>query len=88
MSFVDNVWLALALWFLNGISQGGIIPTANVMASELVGPKFRGFASASVCFSFTIGLMLVTLQAYYVQEWRTLLIITSIPYAVLLPTYL
>jgi len=71
-----------------GVSQGGIGLTLFVMASELVGPKYRSFAGVTVFLSFTAALCLMAVQGYLVQEWRKLLLITSIPYIILLPTYL
>ena len=71
-----------------GLSQSGIGLTLFVMASEFVGPKYRSVAGTTVWFAFTFALCMMALQGYLVQNWRHLLLITSVPYIILLPTYL
>ncbi|CAM1308476.1 Uncharacterised protein g4866 [Pycnogonum litorale] len=56
-----------------------------VITVELVGPKYRGAISMIICVFYVVGLVLLTLFAFLIRNWRTLILVTSIPFVVLLP---
>lgn len=87
MSFLQNFWAFFAFRLIVGVCQGGIGLTLFVMASELVGPKYRSVAGTTVFISFTFALCIMAVQAWLIQKWRMLMIITSIPYIVLMVTF-
>ena len=87
-SLVDNIWWVFGLRVIMGFVRSGTVLVIYVMASELAGPKYRSISGTSVWFAFTFALCSMALQAYLVQNWRHLLLITSAPYIILLPTYL
>ena len=87
-SLVNSIWWVFALRVVMGLAQSGIGLTLFVMASECVGPKYRSVAGTTIWFTFAFALCMMSLQAYFVQNWRKLLLITSAPYVILLPTYL
>lgn len=44
-AFVPEFWLFFTLRLLIGVFEGGVMLTLFVMASELVGPKYRSITS-------------------------------------------
>jgi len=85
--FVQNFWLFFAMRLIIGICQGGVGLTLFIMASELVGPRWRAFATTSIWFAFAMSLVLVAVKAYLVPQWRMLEIISSGPYLLFLGFY-
>ena len=85
--FVESYWLFFVLRIWIGIFQAGVGLTLFVMASELVGPKYRSFAATTIWFAFTFALCAMCLVAWLVPKWHTLEIIISIPYIFILGAY-
>ncbi|XP_014215264.1 carcinine transporter-like [Copidosoma floridanum] len=50
-------------------------------ALELVGPNYRSFVTVLTCTFYTIGLCMLAGVTYFVQEWRTLALVTSAPFS-------
>lgn len=87
MSFMEEFWAFFVFRIVVGVCMGGIGLTLFVMASELVGPKYRSVSGIVVFISFTFALCIMAVQAWLVQRWRMLMVITSIPYIVLLVNF-
>lgn len=85
--FVNNYWLFLVLRIWIGFFQGGIGLTLFVMATELVGPKYRSFAGTTIWFAFTFALCAMAFKAWLVPKWQLLEVISSIPYIIFLAFY-
>eukprot|EP00794_Sanderia_malayensis_P006992 gene6992-7777_t len=79
-AFVTSIWQFTILRALTGIGITGYGLTAYVLASEIVGTKFRSSVGCVLFLFGTVGLLLLTLQAYYIQNWRRLTIVCSAPY--------
>ncbi len=79
--FVQNFWLFFLLRCVIGFAQGGVALTIFVLASELVGPRYRALSGTLIWFAFTLALCLVGFQAWLVPDWRKLELIMSAPYA-------
>lgn len=45
------------------------------------------FSSLGVCLSFTIGYMLLPLFAYFIRDWKYLLVVLSLPGLICLPLW-
>jgi len=79
-AFVTAVWQFILLRAVTGFFLTGYSVSAFVLVSEIVGAKFRSL-TGNVYFVFgTCALLILTLQAYYIQEWRKLSVICSAPY--------
>ena len=86
-SFLTNIYLIIASRFLIGFCVFGTTTQAYILISEVVGSKQRPFA-CNIIFLFTsIGWGLLALQAYLLKNWKTLSIVSSAPYILLLFTY-
>ena len=86
-AFVPEFWVFFTLRLLIGVFEGGVMLTLFVMASELVGPKYRSITSTQQWFAFTLALCIMGLLAWLVPKWRMLEIILTIPYIFVLVFY-
>lgn len=86
-SFSHALWLFVIFRVIVGFCQGGVGLCLFVMATELVGPKWRSLAGTSIWFAFTLALCLIPLQALYIPNWKTLQIVLTVPYAILAAGY-
>ena len=66
--------------FVVGFFEAGCFLSVFVLATELVGPEKRALAGILVWLYFTVALMILGLIAYFVRNWRTLLILSSAPW--------
>ena len=80
-AFSTNIWIYSALKFLCGFSRATIGTSVLVLASELVGKRWRGQISVIGFFCFTIGFLSLPAMAYTNRSssWRNLYLWTSIP---------
>ncbi len=79
-AFAKAFWIVAVCRFIVGFFEAGCFLSMFVMATELVGPEKRALAGTLVWFYFTAGLMILGLMAYFVRNWRTLLILSSAPW--------
>ncbi|KAJ6295009.1 hypothetical protein OIU76_022990 [Salix suchowensis] len=74
-----NIWIYALLRFVNGFSQSGIGICCIVLATEVVGHKWRGPVSQYGFFFFTAGFFSLPLIAYPTRKnWRNLYRILSL----------
>ena len=81
-SFAPTYRIYALLRFLTGFCIGGEILTAFVLATELIGPSYRGFAGTMAQCFFTCGLLILPIVAYLIRDWRTLSVLLSLPFCV------
>ncbi|KAJ0982978.1 hypothetical protein J5N97_011233 [Dioscorea zingiberensis] len=76
-----NVWIYSALRFICGFARSTVCTTALVLASELVGKRWRGRVSIISFFCFTFGFLSLSVIAYIARELslRVLYLFISIP---------
>ena len=77
---VSSVWQFIFLRAMTGLFLTGHGMPSFALGSEMVGIKFRSTISNIFLGFETIALLLLTLQAYYIREWRRLTIMCSAPY--------
>ena len=80
MSFAKAFWIIAVCRAIIGFFEAGCFLSVFVLATELVGPEKRALACTLVWFYFTAALMILGLKAYFVRNWRTLLILSSAPW--------
>ena len=78
-SFAPNYKIYLILRFFTGLFIGGEILSAFVLATELIGPSYRGFAGTMIQCFFTAGLLILPVMSYLIRDWRTLSVVLSLP---------
>ncbi|KAB5531710.1 hypothetical protein DKX38_018380 [Salix brachista] len=78
-SLSPNIWIYSLLRFANGLSRSGIGICCRVLATEVVGRKWRGPVSQYGFFFFTAGFLSLPFIAYHTRtNWRNLYKILSL----------
>ncbi|XP_063636275.1 organic cation transporter protein-like [Cydia splendana] len=78
-AFSVNYAMYVAFQFLQTAIGGGIFSASYILATELVGPKYRVLTSATMSSAFAAGQMIVGLVASVVTEWRHLTLVLFCP---------
>lgn len=82
-----NIYIIVGLRLIAGIFKGGTTTQALVLASEYVDNKHRASVSMFILLCTVIAQILFGVIAYFVQNWRLLVLLTSAPYLVLVLFY-
>ncbi|XP_021773954.1 organic cation/carnitine transporter 1-like [Chenopodium quinoa] len=78
-SFSPNIWTYAVLRFINGLTRSGIGICCLVLATEVVGRKWRGQVGQYGFLFFTLGFLSLPLIAFYTKScWRSLYRVLSI----------
>ncbi|CAH0397410.1 unnamed protein product [Chilo suppressalis] len=85
-SFSINYAMYAALQFMQTAIGGGTFSAAYILATEIVGPKFRVITSATMSSMFALGQVLLGVIASQIYEWRRLSLVLFTP-AFLLVAY-
>ena len=86
-SFVQHFWIFFVMRFLIGVFCGGFIITSKVIATELVGKKYRSLIYTILAASNSVSYILMGLQAWALQNWSYLQMVASIPYIICIAGY-
>ena len=81
--FSPNVYYIIILRTFCGIFYSGITLGVSVLSVEIVGSKYRALSGLIIWQAWSGAVLLLSLQSYYVSNWRDLSKITSIPYIIL-----
>lgn len=84
-SFSPNFWVFGITRLLLGFFAPGTTVMFFIIASEMVGPKFRPLAGIMLWLFFTLSLIIVGFVAMHVRTWKMLMIYSTAPYLILLP---
>lgn len=82
-SFSVNYAMYAALQFAVTAVGGGAFSAAYILATEIVGPKFRVRASATMSSFFALGQVLLGVIALLVHDWRHLSLVLFTPIFIL-----
>ncbi len=85
-SIAENLILFIAGRCIIGFFEAGMV-TIFVLATELVGPNYRSMSGTIIWFYFTMALLIMTVQAYLLQNWKLLEIVCSLPFIVTMLTW-
>lgn len=84
-SFVYNIPLFAILRFVVGFGLTGVMLSLYIYGMEFVGPEIRTAAGNMTYFYYNGFQMLFVLIAYFVREWRPLLLVATVPAVLLFP---
>ncbi|GAB1598281.1 organic cation transporter protein-like, partial [Argonauta hians] len=86
-AWVNNIYLFYALRFLTGIGCSGSYMPTFVLATEIVGLQYRTFVGIIEQAFFSAGLLLLCGLAYWLNNWRLLTTVISIPSFIFAASY-
>uniref|UniRef100_A0A7N0SVV5 Major facilitator superfamily (MFS) profile domain-containing protein n=1 Tax=Kalanchoe fedtschenkoi TaxID=63787 RepID=A0A7N0SVV5_KALFE len=80
-AFSTNLWIYSMLRFICGVGRATVGTCSLVLASELVGKRWRGQVAILGFFCFTLGFLSLPSLAYMNMgcTWRNMYLLTSIP---------
>ena len=79
-AFSPNFAIFAVCRFIVGLFKPGTVVGAYVVAGELLGPKYRPAAGTIMWILFSVSLVLTGVKAYFIREWKILMIACSAPY--------
>ena len=79
-----NVFVFIAFRFIVGILTAGVLLSMVILAAEFVGPEHRPITTIGLFAMSSISEILQAVQAMYVQNWRYLTLMLTLPYLLLL----
>ena len=68
-----------------GMGGLGTYVVAFVIIIEYSGLKFTMFVGIVIAIPFALGELLLGIEAIYIRDWKTLQIVSSLPWIVLVP---
>ncbi|KAB1281357.1 Solute carrier family 22 member 5 [Camelus dromedarius] len=78
--FSKNFEMFAVLFFLVGMGQISNYVAAFVLGTEILGKSVRIiFSTLGVCIFYAFGYMLLPLFAYFIRDWRMLLLALTVP---------
>ncbi|XP_072256939.1 solute carrier family 22 member 4-like [Pyxicephalus adspersus] len=82
-------WEMFAILFMIvGMGQISNYVAAFILGSEILGKSARIiFSTLGICIFFAIGYMILPLFAYFLRDWRTLLIALTVPGLLCIPLW-
>ncbi|KAL6098314.1 slc22a5 [Pungitius sinensis] len=85
----SNSWVVfVVLLFISGLGQISNYISAFVLGNEILSGQVRVlFSSLGVCLGFAVGYMMLPLFAYFLRDWRSLLLATSLPGLLYIPLW-
>ena len=81
-AFSPNMAWYTTARFIIGFFIPGVAVQTFILASELVGPKRRPLAGIGLWAFFGFGLVILGVKAYFIRKWKTLAIVCTAPYVV------
>ncbi|XP_073960317.1 solute carrier family 22 member 1-like isoform X3 [Choristoneura fumiferana] len=78
-AFSPNYTMYVIMHFFEAGFGGGLYPSAYVLIVELVGLKQRVIVSAMCNMAFVVGVVLLAILAWFVDNWRTYVFILYSP---------
>ncbi|KAF6721100.1 Solute carrier family 22 member 4 [Oryzias melastigma] len=89
VSVFTTTWiLFVILLFFNGLGQISNFVAALVLGAETLTGNVRVlYSSMGTCFGFAVGYMLLPLFAYFLRDWRSLLLALSVPCVAYIPLW-
>ena len=79
-AFSPNFWVFLTTRIIVGFFKPGAGLLMFIMASEFVGERYRPLCGIILWTAFTLALVLLGVQAYFICSWKTLFIVCTAPY--------
>ncbi|KAL3156934.1 hypothetical protein ABBQ38_001196 [Trebouxia sp. C0009 RCD-2024] len=82
-------WWYMAARVCSGVAAAGMTLAGRALATEPIGPSWRGVAGVTTCFFTILGGLFTVLLAFLVPGWRAATFLMALPcllYPILLPS--
>ena len=83
-AFSPNMAWYTTARFIIGFFIPGVINQIFILASEFVGPKHRPLAGIGLWIFSALGLIILGVKAYFIRKWKTLAMVCTAPYVVVM----
>ncbi|XP_065060634.1 organic cation transporter-like protein [Rhopilema esculentum] len=87
-SFSPSIWFYIFARAVFGFFIPGTFIQSIVLISEFVGPKWRPFAGIAIWLISAVSVVILGVIAFFVQTWKTLMIVITAPYFFILLFFL
>ena len=84
-AFVHNIPLFAVLRFTVGFGLTGAMLSHYIYCMEIIGPKHRTAVGNAIYFFYNGFQMLFVLIAYFIRDWRIILLVITVPAVLLFP---
>ena len=81
-AFIESIYLLILVRFIMGVFHAGPAINNFILVVELVGPNYRVLAANCNNLTWIIGSAIMTIKAYFINDWRLLCVALSAPYFV------
>lgn len=75
-----ELWMFIICRFFTGAAVGGIMLCCYVIIIELSGKSFRPYLTGLIESSYIIAYFTLPIFAYFLRDWETLQLATSLPW--------
>ena len=86
-AFCKSVIPILVIRFATGFAIPGTTANALVLLTESVGTKYHNTVGQMIFFSYPIRQCVLAFTAYLITEWNILIILSTVPYILVLLGY-
>ena len=84
LPFLPSINLFIICRFIIGFFQPGTCVQAFILLLEVVGGRHRAKAGIILWLAFTVAACLIGMKAYFIRQWKTLFLVCTAPYIILL----
>ena len=86
-AFSPSIVIFLMFRFISGFTKPGTSLQAYILISEIVDGSHRALAGMLIWAAFTFAVCIVGVKAYFIRQWKLLLIVCTAPYIFVLLFY-
>uniref|UniRef100_A0A1B6CMW4 Major facilitator superfamily (MFS) profile domain-containing protein n=1 Tax=Clastoptera arizonana TaxID=38151 RepID=A0A1B6CMW4_9HEMI len=86
-AFSPNYLVYTILRTINGLAFPAIYQIPFILTLEMMGPRYRTFAGMVICMFFAMAMSLLASLGYFLRNWYTLSLATSVPLFLLFSYY-
>ncbi|XP_033117332.1 solute carrier family 22 member 15-like [Anneissia japonica] len=77
--FIQSYYVFCISRFIDGFLTGGMIMSTYVLGTECIAGSYRVICGSLYGVFFAVGIVLFSLEAYFINNWRHLMLVTSFP---------
>ncbi|XP_039764385.1 carcinine transporter [Pararge aegeria] len=79
-AYAHEYWFWVLARIIVGLTIPAVYQIPFIISLELAGPNYRSFVTVMTCIFYTLGLILLSGVTYFLRDWRSLALATSVPF--------